>query len=126
MEDSILKTVKKIVGLSAEYTPFDLDVLTFTNTAFSVLNDIGIGPNDGFFIEDETATWDQFGVTPVQLHLVKTFVCLKVRTLFDPPTTSFLIEAMQKQLDEYLWRLSVIRDNEITYPEEVIPIDNYG
>lgn len=123
METSILKSTKKIVGLGETYTAFDLDILTFINTAFSILQDIGIGPAAGFFIDDETATWDQFLEVPqVQLNLVKTFVCLKVRMLFDPPTTSFLIEAMKQQLDEYLWRLSVMRDNLVTYPEEVMPL----
>lgn len=121
MEDSILKSIKKIVNLGAEYTPFDPDILIYINGAFSILNDIGIGPDGGFFIEDEIPTWDEFVVPAVQLHLVKVFMGLKVRMLFDPPTTSFMIEAMDKQLEEYLWRLSVMRDNEITDPEEVIP-----
>lgn len=110
MEESILKSTKKILGLADNYTPFDLDVITHINAAFSILDQLGVGPEGGFFIEDETPVWDDYLVPPNQLHLIKTYIFLKVRLLFDPPTTSFLIEATTNQLREYEWRLNVFRE----------------
>jgi hypothetical protein len=117
MDDSILNSTKKILGVSEDYTVFDLDITTHINAAFSILHQLGI-PADGFFIEDETATWSSIpDIIPSQLHLIKTYVSLKVRYLFDPPTTSFLLTATDNQIKEYEWRLNVSREN-ILYPLE--------
>ena len=110
MADSILDSTKKILGLDASYTPFDLDIITHINGTFSVLEQLGIGPVGGFVIEDETPTWDDYEVPPNQRSLVRTYVFLKVRLLFDPPTTSYLIEAMERQVKEHEWRLNSIRE----------------
>jgi hypothetical protein len=118
MEESILKSTKKILGLDAGYTAFDLDVITHINAAFSTLDQIGIGPDGGFSIEDEDAEWGDFDVSPNQLHMVKTYIYLKTRVLFDPPGTSYLIEASNAQLKEYEWRLSSSHDKEVLDAEE--------
>lgn len=121
MEQSILQSTKKVLGLDPSYTVFDLDILTHINAAFVVLTDLGVGPETGFMIEDETAVWTDYQLavgTEHSLSLIKTYVFLKVRMLFDPPTTSFLIEAMEKQIKEYEWRLNVTREFEL--PEEVV------
>jgi hypothetical protein len=110
MEESILKSTKKILGLADDYTPFDLDVITHINAAFSLLDQLGIGQPGGFFIADESSVWDDFIAPPNQLNLVKTYIFLKVRMLFDPPSSSFLINAMNDQIKEYEWRLNVYRD----------------
>jgi hypothetical protein len=110
MADSILDSTKKILGLDAGYTPFDLDVITHINAAFSILDQLGVGPEGGFFIEDVSPTWDDFECPPNQRNLVRTYVFLKVRMLFDPPTTSYLIEAMNNQIREYEWRLNSFRE----------------
>lgn len=110
MEESILKSTKKILGIDSEYTPFDLDIITHINTAFSLLNQLGVG-SEFFFIEDDTAVWSDFIVPPNQLHMVKTYVYLKVRILFDPPATSFLIQAANDQLKEHEWRLNSFRED---------------
>jgi hypothetical protein len=110
MSDSILDSTKKILGLDSEYTPFDHDVIIYINSTFSILDQLGIGPIDGFSIEDNTATWDDYVVPSNQLQLVKTYVYLKTRMLFDPPTTSFLIEAMNNQIKEIEWRLNSVRE----------------
>ncbi|MET0786503.1 MAG: hypothetical protein ABWY25_07355 [Paenisporosarcina sp.] len=110
MEESILNSTKKILGLDADYTPFDLDVITHINAAFSILNQLGVGPEEGFSIDDDTAVWGDFSCPPNQLHLVKTYVYLKVRLLFDPPATSYLIEAANQQIKEYEWRLNIFRE----------------
>ena len=117
MEPSILISTKKILGITANYDAFDLDILTHINASFSILNQLGVGPVEGFFVEDETAVWDDFVVPENQKHLVKTYIFLKVRMLFDPPATSYLIEASNKQIQEYEWRLNVFRE-EATYPLE--------
>lgn len=124
MEESILKSTKKILGLDAAYTAFDLDVITHINAAFSILDQLGVGPLGGFSIEDDSTGWSEYVAPPNQLHLIKTYVYLKVRLLFDPPSTSFLINAYEEQLKEYEWRLNVMREVlippfEPTLPEEV-------
>lgn len=107
MEGSILISTKKVINLAADYTAFDLDVITFINSAFSTLVDLGY---PGFMIEDDTATWDQMLLTPEVTNMIKTYVFLRVRMLFDPPQLSFVIEAMNKQIQEHEWRLNVVRE----------------
>lgn len=109
--DSILDSTKKILGIAPDYSAFDIDVITHINSAFFILNQLGVGPPDGFVIEDNTAEWGEFlGDDPKKLSSVRTYVYLRVRLLFDPPTTSFAIEAATKQAQEYEWRLSVNRE----------------
>jgi len=111
MEDSILKTIKKILGVSDTYTVFDLDIITHINSTFAVLQQLGIGPEEGFSIEDDIAEWSDFIGTNVNAYnLVKSYMALKVRVLFDTPGTSYLIEATNKQIAEYEWRLSTLRE----------------
>jgi hypothetical protein len=112
MEQSILTSTKKILGIAEDYTVFDLDILTHINTAFSTLTQLGVGPADGFMIEDASALWTDFD--PIDDHLnyntVKSYVFLKVKQLFDPPTTSYLISAYEKQIEELEWRMNVYRE----------------
>lgn len=111
MEDSILISTKKILGIAADYTAFDLDVITHINTAFSTLTQLGVGPSGGFMIEDDTLTWDDFVTDDIQsVSSIKTYVYLRVKMLFDPPPTSFVIDALQKQILELEWRLNVHRE----------------
>ena len=121
--DSILNSTKKILGLAQDYTPFDLDVITHINAAFSTLDQLGVGPAGGLFIEDSTATWDEFDVPANQLNMVKSYFYLYVRMLFDPPQTSFHIAAMERQLKEFEWRLNVLREDllvDAEIPEDVV------
>lgn len=111
METSILTTTKKILGIAEDNTDFDLDVITHINTAFSTLTQLGIGPTTGFMIEDESSDW--FDFTPdddPQYNSVKTYVYLRVRMIFDPPTTSYVIQAMNDQIKELESRLSMHRE----------------
>ena len=110
MSDSILTSTKKILGIEEEYTAFDLDILTHINSVFSKLSDLGIGPEAGFMIEDDTKVWSDFLGTDLRLNSVKTYVYLNVRLLFDPPTTSYLITSMKEQIREFEWRLNVKRE----------------
>ena len=110
METSILNSTKNILGISSDYTAFDVDIITHINTALSILAQLGIGPVEGFMIEDDTAEWADFLGTDKQYNAVKTYVYLKVRQLFDPPTTSYLISAFNEQVRELEWRLSIHRE----------------
>lgn len=122
MEQSILISTKKILGIAEDYTVFDLDIITHINSAFSTLTQLGVGPAEGFMIEDATAVWSDFitdypvtsyaapaGDDP-QYNSVKSYVFLKVKQLFDPPQTSYLIDATEKQINELEWRLNVHRE----------------
>lgn len=107
---SILTSVKKILGIEEDYEAFDLDVMIHINSVFGTLNQLGIGPANGFEIEDATPTWDAFTGGDKRLNPVKTYVYLRVRLLFDPPTTSYLIDATKEQIKELEWRLNVYRE----------------
>lgn len=118
MSDSILTSVKKALGLAEAYTAFDVDILLHINSAFSTLYQLGLGPEDGFSIEDKTPTWSAFLGTDKRLNLVKQWMYLSVRLVFDPPATSFTIDAFKKQLEELTWRISVRREEETWVPPE--------
>ena len=113
MEQSILKSTKKILGIADDYDVFDLDIVTHINTAFFTLTQLGVGPATGFMIEDASAEWGDFidmELDP-QYNAVRTYVFLKVRQLFDPPTTSYLITATEKQIAELEVRLNIHRED---------------
>lgn len=112
MTDSILTSTKKILGIAEDYEAFDVDVLTHINSVFSTLNQLGIGPEEGFVIEDAAATWSDFLGDDLRLNNVKTYVYLRVRLLFDPPTTSFLIASLNEQAKELEWRMNVQREGD--------------
>jgi len=111
MSDSILISVKKVLGLDSEYTAFDQDVIMHTNSALAILSQLGIGSDKGYQITDETGTWQDITEGNLLLNTVKSYVYLRVRMLFDPPTTSFLAKAMEDQLRELEWRISVQRES---------------
>lgn len=108
METSILSSTKNILGISTDDTTFDLDIITQINAAFTTLNDLGIGPDEGYMIEDATPEWtDYISDDNLMLNSVKTYAFLKTKMYFDPPTNSYLVEATQKQINELEWRLNV-------------------
>ncbi len=111
MSDSILTTTKKVLGIEASYTAFDVDVMMHVNSVFTTLAQLGIGPINGFMIQDAVATWDEILGEDLNLNSVKTYVYLRVRLLFDPPSTSHAIVAMKEQIQELEWRLSAHRES---------------
>lgn len=108
--DSILISVKKLLGIAAEYEPFDAEIIAHINSVFSTLNQLGVGPAEGFMIEDEDAIWSDFLPTGTQLECVKTYMGQKVRLIFDPPDRTALLQALEKQVAEWEWRLNVAVD----------------
>jgi hypothetical protein len=108
MMDSILNTIKKLLGILIDDTAFDQDLLVHINSTFMTLNQLGIGPATVYSIENSTTTWLDFLGTDVAMYSsVKTYMFLKVRMAFDPPGTSFVLESLKNQITEYEWRLSV-------------------
>lgn len=110
MKDSILLSVKKMLGLTEEYEAFDLDIITHINSVFTILTQIGVGPSNGFMIEDKTAIWTNFIKNMSLYQLVKSYMVLKVRLLFDPPTSSAALECYKTQANEYEWRLKTMAE----------------
>lgn len=120
MSNSILTSTKKILGINEDYTVFDLDIMTHINSVFTTLTQLGVGPAEGFYIEDSTAVWDDFIAPEANLSAVKSYVYLRVRLLFDPPSTSYHITSLKEQVLELEWRLTVQVDP-VPYPP--VPID---
>lgn len=108
--DSILTSIKKLLGIEEEYTQFDSDIIMHINTVFLNLTQLGVGPVEGFLIEDDSATWDDFIGDSNQLQAVKTYVYLKVKLLFDPPLSSSVTESINRIISELEWRLNVAVD----------------
>lgn len=117
MITSILDSTKKALNLADNYTAFDEDIIMHINSVFATLNQLGVGPVQGFMIEDKDPTWDAFLGSDPRLSAVKSYVFLRVKLLFDPPQTGFHTTAIEKQIKELEWRLNVQReDTEWTDP----------
>lgn len=116
MEDSILKSTKSVLGISESFTAYDTDVITHINSTFSHMNQLGVGPLAGVAIDGDEKKWSELALPVNQLGLVRTYMYLKVRMLFDPPTTSYLLDAMKEQIQEHEWRLCAMAS---TTEEEV-------
>lgn len=104
--ESILTSIKKLLGIAEDYKHFDTDIIIYINGVFMALSQIGVGPKGGYSISSEMETWDAFLGDAANLEAVKSYVYIKVRLLFDPPTNSSVLEALKKQADEYEWRLN--------------------
>lgn len=113
--NSILNTIKKMLGVDASDEYFDVDIITNINTTFTILTQLGVGPEKGYRIEDASNEWSEFLPVGEQLEMVKTYIYLKLRILFDPPSSSFVLDSITKQSQEMEWRLNVLVDKgEIT------------
>ncbi len=104
--NSILDSIKQMLGINADVTNFDSELIIYINGALMVINQLGVGPN-GYIIEDALNTWDEFLIDRTDLELVKTNIYLRVRLIFDPPQNSFLVNAIKEQIQEYDWRIEV-------------------
>lgn len=113
LPESILNSIKKFLGPDELDTHFDPDIMMHTNSALNVLTQIGIGPEEGYFITGPDETWEDFMGDDKRFHSAKTYVFLKVKLVFDPPQSAAYLTAMQKEADEIIWRLNVTSDNKI-------------
>jgi hypothetical protein len=109
---SILDDTKKLLGLDPSYAAFDLDVMMHINTVFTGLSALGIGPVGGFMITDNTATWDSYVGTDLDLNSVKTYIAMRVRMIFDPPTIAAVIDAYKAEIEKLEVLLSIKREGE--------------
>ena len=108
--ESILTSVKKMLGIAEEYEHFDPDIIMHINSVFMILTQLGVGPPEGFMIEGEDATWSEYisgGKTSESIEAVKTYVFVRVRLMFDPPQSSAVIESMNRIISELEWRLNI-------------------
>lgn len=105
--ESILDSIKLQLGITADYHQFDAQIMAHINSVFMLLNQLGVGPKDCFYIEDEFTTWDDFLEGRTDLNAVKTYMYLRVKLMFDPPSTSFVLDSMKRQAEEMEWRLNV-------------------
>lgn len=111
--ESILTSIKKLLGISEEYDHFDPDIIMCINTAFSILTQLGVGPSEGFRIEDETSTWTDFLGDEIKLESAKSYIHLKVKLLFDSTSlSSAYIESVNRLLSEIEWRLQIEAEQE--------------
>ena len=108
--ESILTSIKKLLGIAEDYDHFDADIIMHINTVFTILNQLGVGPSEGFRIEDDTTTWDDYISTDNLLFdSVKSYIHLRVKLLFDPPQSS-TTESYNRIINELEWRLNVTAD----------------
>ena len=112
--DGILTSVKKLLGIAEEYTQFDTDILIHINSVFQTLHELGVGPDDGFAIDEYTTWTDYISDNTLLLNAVKTYVYLKVKMLFDPSLTSSVTDLMKEEVKELEWRMNVFVDPDQT------------
>lgn len=109
--ESILTSIKKLLGIAEEYTQFDADILMHINSVFLTLLELGIGPRGGFSVSNEYTQWqDYISDNPVLLNTVKSYMYLKVRLLFDPPQSSSITELIKAEIAELEWRMNIFVD----------------
>lgn len=111
MNENVLDTVRKMIGFDESYKHFDLDLLININAFFSMLHDLGVGPELGFIVTPQTK-WIEYEINPGYLAMVQQYIYLKTKLVFDRPETSYAIDSMTKLSDEIAWRLKVERDKE--------------
>lgn len=114
--ESILTSIKKLLGIEDEYEHFDADIIMHINTVLGDLTQLGVGPSEGFQIEDETSTWNDFITidSPALLSGVKSYIHLRVKLLFDPPSSSSVLASYERQIDRFEWRLNAAAETKIS------------
>lgn len=116
--ESILTSIKKMLGITEEYEHFDPDLIMHINSVFMILTQLGVGPSSGFSISDKQVTWSQFISDETKLQLVKSYIYLKVKLMFDPPLSSAVSASMEKMIAEAEWRLNVAAETDEGESEE--------
>ena len=118
--ESILRTIRKMIGPDETYTQYDTDLIIHINSALAVLTQLGVGPSEGFFIQDESATWNDFLGNDSKLEMVKSYVYMKVKLAFDPPSSSAVIDSMNRSISEFEWRANMAAEEKKQKREEEI------
>lgn len=108
--ESILTSIKKLLGIEEDYECFDADLIMHINSVFMILNQLGVGPEEGFYIQDASNAWSEFIPDGSNLEAVKSYIFLKVKLMFDPPASSSVIESINRSISELEWRLNVSVD----------------
>ena len=108
---SILTSVKKLLGITEECTDFDADLIMHINSVLMILTQIGVGPSEGFSIKDKEDSWEDFVSDTTKFESVKSYVYMKVRLMFDPPSSSAVMESMNRMISELEWRLNVAAES---------------
>lgn len=108
--DSILTSIKKLLGIDETYEHFDADLIMHINSVFMILYQMGVGPNAPFVIEDAASTWDEFSSDVETMSAVRTYMFMKVRQIFDPPQNGTLMDSLKQLISECEWRLNVLKD----------------
>lgn len=120
MDESILISVKKLLGLAPENLDFDTDILIHINSVLAILQQLGIGPKEGFYVDDANAVWEDFlGDDALHLSMVRTYMGAKVRMLFDPPVSSAVMDSLNRVCSEFEWRANVAAENKDLEEEAV-------
>lgn len=112
--ESILTSIKKLLGIAEEYEHFDNDIIMHINSVLMVLTQLGVGPSGGFIIEDDSAIWTDFISDATQLQAVKSYIFMKVKLLFDPPASSAVLDSYNRLTNEFEWRLNAGADYNTT------------
>lgn len=121
--ESILTSIKKLLGIEDDYTAFDTDIIININSVFMTLNQLGVGPKSGFSISGKETSWSAYLGDSKLVEGVKMYVYLKVRLAFDPPNHAFVIESINKQIAELEWRLTVQAESPQALEETVISFE---
>lgn len=119
-EDSILQSIKKLLGPGAEQTEFDQEILMDINSVFFELQQLGVGPEEGFAIYDEMAKWIDFTTNEKLLSAIKPYMYLKVKLIFDPPTSSSVLTSFENMVNRFEWRINVAAESPGSAGEEEI------
>lgn len=113
--ESILTSIKKLLGIEEECEHFDSEIIPHINTVLDDLTQLGVGPSEGYAIEDKTSTWMDFlskGNSDQNMERVKTYTHLRVKLLFDPPDSSAHISVIERQIEKLEWRINVAAESE--------------
>lgn len=112
MQESILLTIKQMLGIPSEYSVFDEELVVYINTVIAALRQLGVGPENGFAITGENESWEDYIGDTSMYENVKAYIYLKVRMMFDPPSSSFVLEAFKNQAAEIEWRIYIQADED--------------
>lgn len=116
--NSILLSVKKVLGLGGDNADFDTDVLIHLNSVLSIVQQLGVGPEDGYYVTSEDQTWEDYlGEGNPHINMIKSYICAKVRLLFDPPVSSAVMESLNRTCTEFEWRANVAAENKMLHKQ---------